>query len=483
MANFTSQRNFLFLLIFTVFFLTIHFLFFTDFDYESISNNHNNNDDNNNNNENNDNNNNNENNDNNNNNENNDNNNNDNLDIKYLNENIAISPDEKFLTYLPHSGFNNQRIALENAIFLSWYLKRTLIVPPIIYFKNISPFGKQKFHPHYSRLAQLPLDKNEFVSCQERKNKTHVYKDCIDAIYTFYNWEYLFSFKFIKENVRIIHRTDFIHKNLLNYLMITSENQTLNMTEDQFKFTQRYYDNVESVKPLGEFKERVNLQDLLSKSEKLIHFASVYSIRRLVIELPKNKIFWNDLLHDMIPNNPIILKVVDNIVKRMGGINTYIGVHIRIGKGFESRTVASIKNITSKIKSDFSDANIDSASVDLLNSVDSSNTDFNETCYLKFNSKNPIIIYLATSVSRHHRSLKPFIKTFPCIYVLKDFIQELEIMKSMTNPKDGMNMYEFFTSLVDILIASRGIKFYGTFLSTFSMLGERLNQFLHEDNS
>ncbi|CAG8534163.1 9622_t:CDS:10 [Diversispora eburnea] len=388
--------------------------------------------------------------------------------IEYLNENIAISPEEKFMAYLPHSGFNNQRIALENAIFLSWYLKRTLIVPPIIYFKNISPFGKQRFHPHYSRLAQLPLDKNEFIDCQERKNKTHVYQYCVDALYTFYNWEYLFSFKFIKENIRIIHRTDFLHQNLLNYLKITSNNQTLNMTNDQFKFTQRYYDNVESVEPLNEFKERVNLQDLLSKSEKLIHFASVYSINRLVIELPKNKIFWNDLIHDMIPNNPIILKIVDNIVKRIGGINTYFGVHIRIGKGFETRTDTSIKNITRDIKLDFSET---VASMDMKTTT--LNPHFNKTCYPEFTSKYPkypIIIYLATFVSRYHKSLKPFMKEFPCVYVLKDFKQELEPMKIITNPKDGLNMYEYFTSLVDILVASKGIKFYGTYLSTASML-------------
>src|SRR3954467_8612567 len=38
---------------------------------------------------------------------------------------------EKFMTYLPHSGLHNQRIALENAVYLAWVLNRTLIVPPL----------------------------------------------------------------------------------------------------------------------------------------------------------------------------------------------------------------------------------------------------------------------------------------------------------------------------------------------------------------
>ncbi|CAB4377274.1 unnamed protein product [Rhizophagus irregularis] len=31
------------------------------------------------------------------------------------------SNEERYMTYLPHSGFHNQRNMLENAVFLSWY--------------------------------------------------------------------------------------------------------------------------------------------------------------------------------------------------------------------------------------------------------------------------------------------------------------------------------------------------------------------------
>lgn len=37
----------------------------------------------------------------------------------------------KYLSYLPHSGVHNQRIALENALTLARLLNRTLLVPPI----------------------------------------------------------------------------------------------------------------------------------------------------------------------------------------------------------------------------------------------------------------------------------------------------------------------------------------------------------------
>lgn len=38
----------------------------------------------------------------------------------------TIDADEKFLGYLPHSGFHNQRMALQNAMVLATYLNRTL---------------------------------------------------------------------------------------------------------------------------------------------------------------------------------------------------------------------------------------------------------------------------------------------------------------------------------------------------------------------
>ncbi|KAF9180966.1 hypothetical protein BGZ51_005774 [Haplosporangium sp. Z 767] len=38
---------------------------------------------------------------------------------------------ERFLAYIPHSGFHNQLIALQNALLLATYLNRTLLLPPL----------------------------------------------------------------------------------------------------------------------------------------------------------------------------------------------------------------------------------------------------------------------------------------------------------------------------------------------------------------
>ena len=41
------------------------------------------------------------------------------------------SHSEKYLAYLPHSGFHNQRIALENVLVLASLLNRILLLPPV----------------------------------------------------------------------------------------------------------------------------------------------------------------------------------------------------------------------------------------------------------------------------------------------------------------------------------------------------------------
>ena len=50
---------------------------------------------------------------------------------------LEREPTTKYLSYLPHSGFHNQRIAFENALVMARILNRTLLVPPVRLGKGI----------------------------------------------------------------------------------------------------------------------------------------------------------------------------------------------------------------------------------------------------------------------------------------------------------------------------------------------------------
>ncbi|CAG8627907.1 15311_t:CDS:2, partial [Racocetra fulgida] len=132
--------------------------------------------------------------------------------------NLAINT-EKYLTYLPHDGFNNQRIALENAIFLAWFLNRTLIIPPLLLFKGLAPTIRQPYDELSKFLSQtIHPNKNHFKFCSRKKN-------CKIVTYTMYNWEKLLDFTFLKHNIKYIHRQNFNFKYLLASLHIDNSTE------------------------------------------------------------------------------------------------------------------------------------------------------------------------------------------------------------------------------------------------------------------
>ncbi|CAG8606479.1 22130_t:CDS:1 [Cetraspora pellucida] len=373
---------------------------------------------------------------------------------------------EKYLTYLPHDGFNNQRIELENAIFLAWFLNRTLIIPPILFFNGVAPIISQPYDELYNLLTQFmqpnnDFKKNNFTFCfsEYKKDCNFVLcfredqNNCKTVSYTMYNWEELMDFTFLKQHINYIHRQDFSLKHLLESLQIHDDNEVYNVTSDQTQYQQRYYDNPKSTTALGKFKESVNLIDLSKRSEKLLHFGSVFSSIRIVIQLPESKKFWRDLKNKMLPNNPIIINIVNNIVDKIGGPDSFVGVHARLGDGyFVENQNKTVQELIRKIQHDFKN-------YDVTN---------HESCL-------PTIIFLATDVKRDHLSLQPFFKTFPCVFTIDDFNDLLKPLKLLKNPRDGMIMYEFFLPLVDLLVVSKGNKFYQTHKSTFSKYAEQLN--------
>src|SRR6266542_1430073 len=126
---------------------------------------------------------------------------------------------EKYMTYLPHSGLHNQRVALENAVFMAWALNRTLILPPIILGER---FPLSKFNQLEGRLKLLCKIKQK--SCKDKKKRSLGCGKFRDS-FTFYRWDKLFDFTFILENIKIIHREDLIPENLFSTFNISNEKE------------------------------------------------------------------------------------------------------------------------------------------------------------------------------------------------------------------------------------------------------------------
>ncbi|CAG8551509.1 16549_t:CDS:1, partial [Acaulospora colombiana] len=226
------------------------------------------------------------------------------------------------------------------------------------------------------------------------------------------------------------------------------KDQVYNLTKDEVRYTQRYYDSRDATQALGKFSERVDLEDLLNRPEKLLHFGSLFSGARVVMKLQSSKKFKDNLMRSMTPSNPEILRVVESIISRMGGDDKYVGIHARLGPGFSNVGNQTIQRFIDQLKYDFSKNNSDN----IMNSKNVINSNLNQSCYPKFDSKSPIVIYLATDVHRDNVVLRPLLEMFPCVYVLNDF--QIESM-NITNPLDGTNMFKYLVSFVDALVAAR----------------------------
>src|SRR5581483_8200786 len=145
--------------------------------------------------------------------------------------------DEKFLTYLPHSQFGNQLVELQNAIVLAYLTNRTLIVPSILRFKPGGPkIPYSFFYNLYSKLNSFTNIKKDRMLCYEELQ--HNTKHC-SLKYSKYdgfemiNWEEIFDFSWIKNNVKIIHRGfDFSIKGLFRICDIPMNKTTTSSIQD-----------------------------------------------------------------------------------------------------------------------------------------------------------------------------------------------------------------------------------------------------------
>ncbi|CAG8800550.1 13689_t:CDS:1, partial [Dentiscutata erythropus] len=313
-----------------------------------------------------------------------------------LNNNLSIIHQEKYLTYLPHSGFNNQRMELEYAIFLAWYLNRTLIIPHLLLFKGAAPITSKSYDSMYKDLNVL------ITSGKLRKKK---------VTYTKWNWEELMDFTFVKQNIKYIHRQDFNFTQLIESLHINNNAEVYKIINSR---QQQYYDDPTSTTELGYLQERVNLIDLKNRNEKLLHFGSLFAEVKIIAQLPENQKFWSQLKHKMLINNLMIINIVNDIIDKIGGTDNFIGAHARIGDSrFEINKNQTVQKLIKSLQEDFKH-------------IKEKN---NSSC-------SPTKIFLATDVQKNDTSIRPFFQTFPCIYVLSDFNDLLEPLKSLKNPMD-----------------------------------------------
>ncbi|GBC02783.1 hypothetical protein RclHR1_04820001 [Rhizophagus clarus] len=394
------------------------------------------------------------------------------------------SNEERYMTYLPHSGFHNQRNMLENAVFLSWVLNRTLIMPPVI-------FTKKSIIPHrpYNILYKMITGNmtNNVITCKRKGVEDN------RCMFTQLDWEELMDFKFIKKNIRYIHRGDqnFNVNELYSFLNITNpENQVFTLAEET-RYDFQFYDDENITKVSDDqFDHLIHLCSLQRRKEKLIHFGSIYHLNRFNLRFKKNIEFLKSVRENMIINHPVLLDIGDKISEQLGGLGSFIGVHLRLGdmgfdKKFGQKAEENVDSITKSLLNEIGDI---PSSYNKLEEIEVSDSNYliptntmieSEKCLRSISpeQRNFPIIYLASDKPRNDHRLKKFLREFPCVFMLfSNFEKYLEPLKKVKNPRDGALLYRYFVPFVDGIVAARGNKFIGTPESTFSDYVLRLHE-------
>lgn len=416
---------------------------------------------------------------------------------------------EKFITYLPHSGFHNQRIELENALLLAVYLNRTLLLPSV--YLGSPAFPWLRFDKMYERL--LLQTKNGLDYCAAMREGEPMATECLNYFrWTAVPWTFFYDLQELNKKARIVFRHDLSLEWLNSALGITPEDTYLFKDNSPFDF--RVYDLPESKTPLTRFVNRIDLSTLESIKERLIHFGSVFGTSRVLAQSKEHGELLKFIRREMIFKTPALINTASTIVEQLGGVGKFVGIHLRVGDGvFKTRASIAIDDIYHQLVDDYTDLSIDQVMELEENRHDEDrkeNTDYEikqlrDTFAEKGDDAKPVTvnhppdiasrlgpselkicqgkhdrfakttIFIATDCPnpRSHPLLRKIFKTFPCTFVLADFKKDLSELTKIEVVNEKVKLNSYLVPMVDAIIASQGHTFFGTNASTFSTYIER----------
>jgi hypothetical protein len=206
---------------------------------------------------------------------------------------------------------------VENGILLAWYLNRTLILPRAV-------LGKAFGWGTFERLHEQHIMRDKHIDCKKLSTDSPL-KCPNKKKYTLVPFDELFDLSFAKQHVKIITR-DFSEPDWLeNTLGI---NDVLYF-KGQSRYDWRIFDMPLKHKFLGKYSDSLEMDQLRSRDEKLIHFTTLFGTGKLPARRPEHLEFLEKLGKSITYKHPAVLEISEKIVQALGGAGNFIGVHLR----------------------------------------------------------------------------------------------------------------------------------------------------------
>ncbi|KAF9920547.1 hypothetical protein FBU30_009606 [Linnemannia zychae] len=389
----------------------------------------------------------------------------------------TFDPNEKYLAYLPHSGFHNQRITLENALLLANYLNRTLLVPPVF----LGP--ATEWRPFDILLRRILLQtKRGLDHCGRIAKGDPLPAECLNYYtWTTVEWDFFYDMEKIGLAQPWKYRPDHSFAWMEANLGI-DRHKDVHIVYDQNHYDYQIYDNPDSTYPLNKnrYLRKLELKELLDRKERVLHMGSLFATGRVLAELPEHKAFQQFLRRSMILSTPILTSTSDSIVAKLGGLGTFVGLHLRVGDGmFVLPAPDNIENMFQKLVEITGitpipnykavPASVPGDNKDVKNRAGPERLDDAQCRALKNQGGRYTTIYIATDGVYPRRNIlfRKLFDHFPCIFTLDDFSDHLAQLKEMKN-YDGVGLSKDLIPMVDAVVSAKGSHFLGTPKSTFS---------------
>ncbi|KAF7731826.1 hypothetical protein EC973_008341 [Apophysomyces ossiformis] len=392
-------------------------------------------------------------------------------DEEFLPPSDGKDPSERYLSYIPHSGFHNQRIALVNALLLASQLNRTLLMPPVV-------FGDPIHWRKYDSLESFHrrMSKRDKEHCRPYANqpKERIPDICRASFrYTSLRWDRLFNMTQIKQSVRVRYRDDYDR----TYLQRTYNIQPGDtyQIKDDLLYDYRVSDRADE--PLGKYQREVFLWDLQQRPERLLSFGSMFGSSRVMASTAESqelRSFLNDQFVFSRTVLPELFNELDAILAKLGGPKTYVAIHARVGDSLFERFSSQImdqlwtklQRYTGLIRPPMQTDSLDPVCFAPPQRQRAINWAKKEVI-----PGRPLVLFMATDATepRTHPLFERIYSTFPCVITLSDVYDHSQSsLMHLTNPADGVPYGKYLIPFLDGLIASRAQEFTGSMWSTFS---------------
>eukprot|EP00835_Amoeboradix_gromovi_P006168 NODE_678_length_5296_cov_0.345776.p1 type:complete len:496 gc:universal NODE_678_length_5296_cov_0.345776:3969-2482(-) len=392
----------------------------------------------------------------------------------------------KYLMYLPHSGMNNQRISLENALILSKLLNRTLIIPPLFIGKS-SP--KQSFYFLYFTIKTK-------IATIFKHNSDYIISDPIEDVV---KWSSISNLNSVanEHNVSIMES--------VNYFGTPNQNvyYILNDLKCKYIITDYYIENPFNLNSNATTckSNKISIDRLNRVGNKYLFFGSLFGSKRFGLKNNENVNLAHSISNKFALNKSNVY--YENSKKIAELLIHFIGIHYRAEEHqFRSSSEYLMNQIITQLdeyKSIFlSHRNSNLPGMlystsftikDLLNGKytwprfytsddkDSGTENLNiynrssllqeclmhskEWAFAK-STKSPFLIYMATDVKDplHHEGIMKLLNLYPCTFFQSDFNVELN------NPR--------MMPIIDQYVVSMATAFIGYHVSTYSQFSAKM---------